>query len=63
MPSRKVMHYVDKSGAFIPLSQLLDSAKSILGILKSENTNGEKKCFQISINHLCTGKPVHQNLT
>ena len=39
------------------VSPLLDSTKSILGILKSENTNCDKKCFQISINHLCTGKP------
>ena len=39
------------------VSQLLDSTKSILGILRSENADCEKKCFQISINHLCTGKP------
>ena len=39
------------------VSQLLDSTKSLLGILKSENTNCEKKCFQISINHFCNGKP------
>ena len=38
------------------LSQLLDSTRSILGILKSENTNCDEKRFQISINHLCTGK-------
>ena len=39
------------------VSQLLDSTKSILCILRSDNTDCEKKCFQISINHLCTGKP------
>ena len=39
------------------VSQLLDSTKSILCILRSENTDCEKKCYQISINHLCTGKP------
>ena len=44
------------------VSQSLDSAKSIFGILKSENTDCEKKCFQISINHLCTGKPGAQKL-
>ena len=39
------------------VSQLLDSTKSILGILRYENTDCEKKCFQISINDLCTSKP------
>ena len=39
------------------VSQLLDSTKSILCILRSENADCEKKCFQISISHLCTGKP------
>ena len=39
------------------VSPLLDSTKSILSILKSENTNCDKKGFQISINHLCTSKP------
>ena len=39
------------------VSQLLDSTKSILCILRSENTDCEKNFFQISINHLCTGKP------
>ena len=39
------------------VSPLLDSTKSILSILKSENTNCDKKCFPISINHLCTSKP------
>ena len=37
--------------------QLLGSARSIYDILKSENTNCNKKCFQISFNHFCTGKP------
>ena len=43
------------------VSPLLDSTKSILSILKSDNTNCDKKCFQISINHLIN--LVHQNLT
>ena len=43
------------------VSPLLDSTKSILSILKSDNTNCDKKCFQISVNHLIN--LVHQNLT
>ena len=43
------------------VSPLLDSTKSILSILKSDNTTCDKKCFQISVNHLIN--LVHQNLT
>ena len=49
--------YPNAKSLVITRLQLLDSAKSILGVLKSENTNCEKKLFQISINHLYTGKP------
>ena len=38
--------------------QLLGLARSTYDILKSENTNCNKKCFQISFNHFCTGKPA-----
>ena len=34
-----------KSLELLFVSQLRDSVKSILGILKSENTNCDKKCF------------------
>ena len=37
--------------------QLLGLVRSTYDILKSENTNCSKKCFQTSFNHFCTGKP------